>query len=723
MNADPRLSGASAAPFAEEGEPLPPPARVPFLPDPGLLWQVFRRNLGLFLAVVAITLAAVAAFALTRTRIYEAQSSLLVQPAAAPVKSSVEAGAQAQASTSADAIDTQIRLIQSEFIARRAANAYAERFASPDGDAWTSDERADLAGRMLGSVSAARDGATLVIDITASGTDPAFAAATANLFAEQFIQAQIDAKTQAASGASRFLNQRLDELQRDALAAQAAVDAYKVRNGLLGANGGTMAEQEVSTLNQQLAQAQADLAEKRGRLAAAQEQLTRGSRGADVGAALASGTIGGLRSQEATTSSELAAVTARYGPLHPQRKQLENRLAEIRSSIQQEIERVLSNLRADVATAQSRVSSLAGSRGGAAGELAANGRAQAGLNALTQKALAAQTIYQNYLQRTREVGALQGAELADAEIAVRAEVPSEPSSPRLKLLALFGIMASLGLGVTAIGVAEYLRRGVQTKRDVERQLRLRYAGAIPTLKSALGKNRTDEAPQDYIISHPQSLFAESFRSVRTFLTLSAGSRPRAIAVTSALPREGKTTTSVCLARTSASEGLRTLLVDADLRRRGSSELLNYPDKPDLYEYLAGNVGLDDAVHVDEASGLHVLGTVEAQVEAHNPFKEAAIRAMLDDARHRYDVIIIDTAPVLGVAETRLIATLADRVLLLTRWRSTSVRAVEAVADMLVDAGAKITGLALTQVNIAQYASTGDGDVYGYTKKFRGYYNN
>ena len=109
--------------------------------------------------------------------------------------------------------------------------------------------------------------------------------------------------------------------------------------------------------------------------------------------------------------------------------------------------------------------------------------------------------------------------------------------------------------------------------------------------------------------------------------------------------------------------------------------------------------------------------------AYNPLTEAKVRELFDNLRERFDIVIVDTAPILGVAEGRILASAADRVLVITRWKKTSMRAVEAAVMMLVDAKAKITGLALSQVNIRKYASTGDGDVYAYTKKFRGYYQN
>ena len=131
--------------------------------------------------------------------------------------------------------------------------------------------------------------------------------------------------------------------------------------------------------------------------------------------------------------------------------------------------------------------------------------------------------------------------------------------------------------------------------------------------------------------------------------------------------------------------------------------------------------MEDCIQVDQLSNLHVLGSNEAQKAARNPAIGSRIEDIFDELRSKYEIIIVDTAPILGVAEGRILATAADRVLVITKWKKTSMRAVEAAVDMLVDAKAKITGLAMTQVNIKKYASTGDGDVYAYSQKFRGYY--
>lgn len=692
-----------------------------FLPDPMQIWLAFRRHLRLFAAVVAICLAAVAAWTLTRTPLYAARSSVLIQPKQDTVIN--VRSVSPDLGTDSDTIDTEVRMLRSPTLAQRAAEAYSRRYPSPDGSAWTEPARAALAARMASSVRVARDGLTLVIDITARSPEPLFAMRTVNLLAENYVQSQQDVKVGATKGANEWLNVRVDQLRAAAIASETALQQYKVRNGLMSANGATMAEQEVSALNQQIAQARAEAAEKRGRLNAARAQLSRGGGGADVGAAIGSGTIGSLRQREAQASAEVARLRGRYGPLHPDLQRALRERVDIEEQIQREINRVLSSLEAEARVADSRLASLSGSQSNATQVLATNNGAQVGLSELQNRADAAKAIYETFLNRSRETSAQEGLQQADARVASLAILPTSPYSPNYRLAIMFGLLGSLAAGMIAVGLSEYLQRGVRTKRDVERKLRVRYAGAVPTLKSTLGKLRQIEPPHDYVVSHPLSLFAEAFRSIRAFLVLKGGGRPRVLAITSALPQEGKTTTSVCLARTSAMEGLHTVLVDCDLRRRGASSLIGHRRDGDLYDYLAGRSTLDEVVTIDEATGLHMLATAESQVDAHDPLTSANMQRMLTELRARYEVIILDTAPILGVADARTIAASADRVLLITRWKSTSVGAVEAAIDILIDAGAKLSGLALTQVDITRYASTGDGDLYGYQKKFKGYYTN
>lgn len=698
------------------------PARI--LPDPRLLWLMFRRNILLFSLVTILVVAGVAAWTLTRTPIYQSSASLLVE-VATPDVVDVKAVTKDIASNS-EAIETQVRLIGSPDVARRAAAVYAT--LRPSDPLSAADKREALAQAILGSVSVSRLGTTFVIDVTAKATDPQFATDAANLVAQEYMAAQREAKINANSDAGKFLQARTTELRAEASAADAALQQYKISNGLMSAQGSTMAEQEVSTLNQQIAQAEAELAEKQGRLSAAEGQLRAGGGGADVGAALGSGTIGSLRQSEAAASTKVAEMESRYGPLHPDLNRARSELTEIRSQIQQEIDRILSNLRADVRVASSRLGSLQSSRARATGTLAGNNSAAVGLMELQRRADAAKGIYETFLKRLQETSAQEGLQQANARLTSAAELPDAPVFPNRKLAALIGIIGGFLAGFAAIAIAEYVRGGIRTKSDIEKRLRVRYAGAIPTLESTLGKERATEPPEEYVVSHPFSIFAESLRALQAFMMLggakaSGGSSGRVIAITSALPQEGKTTTSTCLARTTAMGGARTVLVDCDLRRRGSSAFLVKGPRPGLYEYLRGEASLDEALVLHEPSGMYLLGTAAPQPDARDPLTPENLARMTAELRQRFEVVILDTAPVLGVADARAVAACADRVLVITRWSKTSIDAVEATIDILLAAGAKISGVALSQVDIAKYASTGHNDIYNYQRQFRGYYVN
>jgi len=715
MMNDRQIIPVDAVPIAKSAETPVPHSHL--LPDPRLIWSVLRRNFKLFFGLVVLVWIAFLAAVLLITPEYSTRASILFETTPNPVQP--DTNRQLQSDTS-DLIETQMRLITSpDIVERVVADHVREHPNNPDGEPWTSAQIEQLGSQMLDALEVQQDASTRIVNLDAYASDPQFAADVANGFAEQYIQAQIASRSQTMNQSDKWLKDRLTALKHDAQATQAAVDDYKVRHNLVAANGATVAEQEVSALNQQIASAQADLAEKRGSLQAARAQIGRGGGGEDVGAALNSETVSRLRQQEAQLSADLAEMEERYGPDFPVRQQAEQRLGQVHASIQSEINRIISNLSADMQSSQSRLASLQASLGSAEGGLNANGRAQAVLNQLQQEALAARTVYQEFLDRSSEVSATRFLEQADARIVRHARVPTFPSYPDYKLAGLLALVASLGVGFSGVGLAEYLRRGIETKRDVEQGMRVHYAGAIPDLLSTTTKP-VDESCVDYVLSHPRSLFAESFRNIRLFLTLSGQARTQVLAITSALPQEGKTTTAVCLARTTAIGGLRTLLIDTDFRLRGSSVILGFHPTRGLDDVLNREAPLHDALCIDEHSGLHVLGISEdgAMGELGAPH---LFERLLQSARLEYDVIVIDTAPILGVADARQICSMADSVLLLSRWRETPAKAVEAAIDILEDSGAALAGIALTQVDIRRYASTGESDVFAYTQKFSEYY--
>jgi capsular exopolysaccharide synthesis family protein len=564
-----------------------------------------------------------------------------------------------------------------------------------------------------------RAGLTYVIQISYSSGDPEFAARMANAIAEQYLIDQVESKLNVTRGANDWLTSRLNALQLQVEKDEEAVQRYKIANNLLSSNGATMAEQEVSTLNQQIASARAEVAEKEARLAAAQGQLSRGGGGGDISAVLGSDVIRDMRAQKAAVSRRQAELQTRYGPLHPEVKKVDRELADLDQSIDQEIGRLISNLQAEVQVARQRAGSLEASRGRAQGSLASNNSATVQLMELQRKADASRAVYEAFLNRSKETAAAEGTQTPDGRMASQATAPSAPSSPNIKINLALGLVLSLVAGLGMVILIENLDSGLRTSTEVETLLNVPSVGAVPLIPaSEKVANKID-----YILDKPFSAFAEGFRNLKASLLFSRNDRQiRVIAISSALPGEGKTLTTTSLGRSMAASGSKVVIVDGDLRRHMLTTAMNVKPPIGFVEVLENKASLEDALFLDEASGAHFLFCSDQGTPTADVIGGGRLAEVIEELKQRFDFILIDTAPVLAVADTRVLAAHADVVLFLVRWGKTPRQAVMASIDMLLNAGAYLAGVCLTQVDLAQQSRLGYGDKLYYYQSYKKYYS-
>ncbi|MDP3383096.1 MAG: polysaccharide biosynthesis tyrosine autokinase, partial [Phenylobacterium sp.] len=342
------------------------------------------------------------------------------------------------------------------------------------------------------------------------------------------------------------------------------------------------------------------------------------------------------------------------------------------------------------------------------------------LNELERTAEASRTLYESYLNRYKETSSQQGIEQSDARVVSSATIPTGQSSPKVPLNLALGLVLAMGCGLGAVVLAEMLDSGLATAEDVEHRLEVSYLGAVPLLASvAEGKA---SSPIDYVIDKPLSSFAEAFRNLRASVIYSRlGEGVKVVAITSSLPGEGKTTTSVCLARSAAQQGLKVILVDCDLRRRSVNRLFGAEPARGLIEVLAGDATLDEVLTVDQTTGARLLPLAKSSMTPKDVFGSAAMDRLLEELRRTYDLVILDTAPVLPVADTRVLAPKADVVVFLAHWRKTPQHAIEAAFRLLSGTGAHLAGVALTQVDMKQQAKYGYGDPGYYYAEYKKYY--
>jgi len=583
-------------------------------------------------------------------------------------------------------------------------------------------EKEKVVENVLSRLTVRRAGLTYVMNVGFTSENPAKAARVANTFAERYLLEQLEAKFDATRQANSWLNSRLAEMRGELQQAEAAVEQYRTANNLLSASGATLTEQEISTYNQQLATVRASQAEAEARLRTARAQLAAGSTGEDVGEALGSQVVQTLRARRAEVSGRVADLTSRYGPRHPDMLRAERELADIDAQIQAEIRRIISNLEAQVQVARERTGSMAGSLGSARGTLAANNAAGVRLSELERNAESVRTLYESFLTRFQETTSSEGIEESDARIVSPAAIPTGASSPNVQLNLALGLVLALGAGLAAVVLAVMLDTGVTTAEDIERKFNLPHLGSVPLLSSVADPDDRDETPADYVVKKPLSSFTEAIRAMRASILFSRiGHEIRVITLTSALPGEGKTTTALCLARVAAQQGARVVLVDCDLRRRNINRLLGVEPEVGLMEVLNRTVALDRALMVDELSGAHVLPLARNSFTPKDVFGTPAMDGLLDHLRANFDLVILDTAPVLAVSDTRVIAAKSDAVVFLARWRKTPERAIGAALKALEQSGAHVAGLAMTQVDMKAQSRYGYGDAGYYYGDYKKYY--
>jgi succinoglycan biosynthesis transport protein ExoP len=727
-------------PLSNELPAHPGQAFRPMEPERMHLRQLFgillqRAKLGLGVAAVVFIL--VLAFFATRTPTYTAAGSVVVDPKGQNLAAAQQTSGGLPPDTSA--VDTQVEILRSPALAEAVVrklklwndpefNPQMKKglFGLAPAHAPIAVPDARLVARITGTVMnhtfVRRAGLTYVVTVGFNSTSPQKAAMITNTIMNSYLDRQLDSKLADVTKANKELGLSLERMRQDAEAAEARVQQYKNAHGLFSAEGATMAEQEVSTINQQLAVSKAETAEKRARLAAAMQQLRNGNGGADVGAALGSDTIKELRKREAELSVKLAQLQTDFKPEYPEVKRTQAELTDIRHQIQAEINRIMSSLRADATAAAGREASLMGSRGAAQGGLAANGQAQVGLLALQQRADAAKQVYEAYLNRAKEVAASGSLQQADASINSPAMIPTGASSPNMKLGGALAFIIALVSAGAAMLVAEFWDKNLRSRLDVERELGVPFAGVLPDFRSIKPKGLRGPAaePAEYLVSHPFSGFAEAFRNLRAFLMVTAGAQDsKLIAITSAVPREGKSLTSFCLARTLALSGARVALVDCDLRQRGVTKLIG-PREFGLVEVVQDKVPLSEALVHDAKSNCFILPATGNSVPYDlfsNPDTDEVFRQLAD----QFDYVVLDAPPILGVADARILAAKADQVLYLVQWNKTPLRAAQSAVDILQECGANVCGALLTKVNVKGQARFGYGDSSDYYGYFKNYY--
>lgn len=681
------------------------------------------RQRWLTLAIVTILVFVVAVvLVLMMTPKYTSYANVRIDPSRNPMASEQQASAQ---SLTPEAIETEVTLLKSERIARAVVrkldlgndaefNKGLDQVAAAGMTA--ADREAVVANNVLQRLGVDRDKLSYILNVGFTSKERQKSADIANAFAQAYIYAKVGSKSDTASSKASFLQAQVTKLGDEIRASEAQLANYQASSGLAGtiASSGastlTIVDQQIAPLSTALAQARSDAAAASANLAAANSQSARG--GSDtVAGVLASPVIGALRAQRASLLQNMGEVMARYGERHPETIRVRGQLAEIDAQLKAETDRITSSLRANASAAAARVGSLQSDMDRLGSSQAANARSGVLAKGLEADIQSKRAQYEKLSQALQESTQAASNSISSAEIVETAQPPLAPTSPNKPILLALGFLVALAVGTGTITVQELMVSGIKSVRDIEDRLGIPMLAAIPRQKSAL--------PADILMEKPTSLFAESLRIARaSILGVKTGKQIKVIAITSAMPSEGKTTTAVAFARTLAMNGQKTLLIDCDVRRAVMRESVRNPSSgPGLVEVLQGDASVEQAINPGDVDNLDHLLVRETYFSSGNLFGDGRMERLLTGLRGRYELIVLDLPPILGLADGRFIAVMADVVAMVLRWNATPAQAASSALESLQSDGANVAGVIFTMVDTNSEAIGGNY----YSKKYAGYY--
>lgn len=605
-----------------------------------------------------------------------------------------------------------------------AAWGIASSTSTSDGD--TPDEnkpRAEAIAKLNGNLVINLRGKSFAIAISIDSTDRKKARRIVETVSDYYIVDQLQAKLDANRRATEFFTERLDELKRNVEAAERAAASFREKSGLtIARDTTTIASQSLSELNSQLIQARAQRADRESRLVALQQAARNPATLSGVTEILANPLISSLRAQDAEVGRRIGDLAQRYGDSHPRLLQARAEQGQIQGNISAEVAKIISSLRGDAEAARAKEAELQAQVEQMERRAGGLGQDEVALRQLERESQTSRAIYEDFLKRSKELRQQQDIQQPDARLLSPATVTPGPVYPRYQLAMMVSLFVGLGLGAVIVFLLERLDGGFRTGEQIERLTGRPMVGMIPTMVRPLLEKRS---PARLVAGKPTSAYAEALRSAYTAITLGMLDRPpKVVMVTSSLPGEGKST-FVCsmaalLARSSPEK--KIVVVDCDLRRSSVLRTLEAPETGGtLDECLAGTKSIDEVVGRDENSGAFYVPARGGTPNSTEILGSKAMETFIAALTAKFDLVLLDTPPVMAVSDALVAAKLADYVAFLVRWEQTprdlAVNCLKQLRELR-----KSVGVVLTQVNVRRHSKYGYGDYGYYYSRYRTYYD-
>lgn len=560
------------------------------------------------------------------------------------------------------------------------------------------------------------------VDFTAE--NPVIAADGVNTVAELYLVERLESRFENARRASNWLANRVQELREEVEVSEKRVEDYRKKYGLLEGEQGSLVAEQISELSTQLTEAKIQRAEAEANYDQVRKLLSGRSGGLSSAIqVLQSDLVQYYRQQEADLERREAELTQQYGPRHPLMINLKAEKSRFRKTIQLEVQKIAESLRNSVEIARLREASIEKNLTALKEDMTTANEASVQLNSLQRDAEANRVLLERFQVAFMEANAQQDADsqMPGARIISLAAIPEKPSYPNKTLIVAVGFVAATIIGILLVFGIEQLESGYRSSEQIERETGIPVIAHVPLVPRS---KILADGLAGYILRRPNSAYGESIRSLYTNVLLShADNHPRTIFVSSSEPSEGKSVIALSLARMQAKADRKVILVDTDFRRGRIAEELSIVAQHGLSDVLRGKLPIADAIVHDSASGADILTTGAFDENLSLLKYSEQVASLLDRLKQNYDLVIIDSAPILSVSDSKVVAKMADHTILIVRWGKTRREVVNYVVEQMDTVGTRVSGIVLSMIDIKKHARYKYGDSSYYHGKAKKYYTN
>jgi polysaccharide biosynthesis transport protein len=619
-------------------------------------------------------------------------------------------------------IETQAKILMSETLALRTIRsgglASQQSFEPGSSDPLATGDLTNVKpppelGGFLGSLSVKRVLNSRLMDVSFESTNPQLAAQIVNAHIKNYIDQNFQSRYEATTRASTWLTDQLNELKIRVQKSEDARIAYERQNQIWSLDGDkqNVTTQRLADLNRELTEAQSERMKKEALF-----EFARSGEADSVPQIRENAIVQDLLRKRTELNNQYADALNQYGPNFPKVQRLQAQIKEVEAAAEKEKKGVVARLESDYREAHQREQLLTQALNQQKTEVNQMSERMVQYSILKREAEANKALYDGLLTKLKEAGISGALHSSNIRIVDPAMVPTYPSRPakarNIALAFLIGLVGGIGLAL----VREYMDNTVKSPDDVETLSRLPSLAVVPAFTEAkngdggprvkllkgVSSNGHDKRIELVAQHLPKSQMSEAFRALRTALLLSqADHPPQVILVTSALPREGKTTAAANLAVTLAQLGDRTLLIDADLRKPGVGRVLNLAGGKyaGLSSYLAGVSSLDlVTVQHPAIPNLSAIPTGPLPPNPADLLSSHKLADAIAELRTKYKFIVIDSPPIMAATDAVILSVQTDGVLLVVRSGETPKEAFVRTRDLLLSVKCRLLGVVLNAVD-------------------------